>query len=291
MTIRNRLGRIAKHIEQNVLQHHGTEQPLNSNGKNIAVFVDGAHIRCRPEYQKRHLDIVVGRIEGPTNSVRFGFETTASMSISAHIQAQFHEAGWRSGQSIAVLTDGEPGLANHIRWAIDGRVTHILDWWHISMRIKHVENAVHGLHELVVRRKVAEKPPWIAERIRWLIWHGKTDRALEGIQNLIYRTGTLQDHSCPEVRASVRRVRKRCDVLYGYIENNARSIPDYGSRYRAGLPVSTSRAEGCVDDLANARMGKKRRMRWSPYGAHRVAITRAAVLDGRLQVSHRRKAA
>jgi hypothetical protein len=95
----------------------------------------------------------------------------------------------------------------------------------------------------------------------------------------------------PKKCTSVRRGRKRCDVLYGYIENNARSIPDYVSRHRAGRPVSTSRAEGCVDDLTNARMGKKRRKRWSPRGAHRVAITRAAVRDGRLQVSHRRIAA
>lgn len=291
MTTRNRLGRVAKEIENRTLQHNVAKQPSGSGSNNLAVFVDGAHIRCRPEYQKRHLDVVVGRIEGPKNSVRFGFETSASMSIPAHIQAQFHEAGWCSGQQITVLTDGEPGLANHIRWAVDSNVTHILDWWHISMRIKHVENAVRGLHELVARRKGADQLPWLAERLRWLVWHGKTGKALSGIQHLVFRAASLQDLERSEVRTSISRIRKRCNVLYGYIENNARSIPDYGSRHRAGLPVSTSRAEGCVDDLANARMGKKRRMRWSPRGAHRVAITRATVLDGRLQVSHRMKAA
>ena len=54
---------------------------------------------------------------------------------------------------------------------------------------------------------------------------------------------------------------------------------------------TSSRAEGCVDDIGNARMGKRRRMRWSPKGAHSVAVTRAAVLDGRLTVSHRMLAA
>ena len=291
MTTRNRLGLVATEIEQEKLELHETEQQVDTGGNDVAVFVDGAHVRCRPEYQKRHLDVVVGRIEGPTNTVRFGLETSASMSISGHIRAQLREAGWGSGQAITVLTDGEPGLANHIRWAVEGRVTHILDWWHISMRIKHVENAVRGLHELVVGRKGADKLPWLAERLRWLVWHGKTGKALSGIQHLVFRAAALQDLERSEVRASISRIRKRCEVLYGYIENNAHSIPDYGCRHRAGLPVSTSRAEGCVDDLANARMGKKRRMRWSPKGAHRVAITRAAVLDGRLQVSHRQKAA
>ncbi|TGD60950.1 hypothetical protein EYC08_19795 [Tabrizicola sp. WMC-M-20] len=58
------------------------------------------------------------------------------------------------------------------------------------------------------------------------------------------------------------------------------SFVDYGRCYLSGLPISSSRAEGSVDDIANARMGKRRKMRWSAKGAHRVADKRAAVLDG-----------
>ena len=57
---------------------------------------------------------------------------------------------------------------------------------------------------------------------------------------------------------------------------------DYGIRYRAGRPFSTSRAKGLVDELANAWTAKRRRMRWSPHEAHCVATVRATVLDGRL---------
>ncbi len=57
---------------------------------------------------------------------------------------------------------------------------------------------------------------------------------------------------------------------------------DYGERYRAGKPISTSRAEGTVNQLVNARMNKRRQMRWSPRGAHRVLQVRATVLDRRL---------
>jgi hypothetical protein len=48
------------------------------------------------------------------------------------------------------------------------------------------------------------------------------------------------------------------------------------------MPISTSRAQGCVDEIAKARMAKKQRMSRSPQGAHRVAVVRAAVSDGRL---------
>ena len=37
--------------------------------------------------------------------------------------------------------------------------------------------------------------------------------------------------------------------------------------------------------------GQEFGMRWSPKGAHRVAVTKAAVLDGRLTVANRKRAA
>ena len=85
-------------------------------------------------------------------------------------------------------------------------------------------------------------------------------------------------------RPSVARLLWNCDDLRRYLANNKPSLIDYGERYRSKLPISTSRAEGCVDEIANARMAKKQRMRWSPQGAHRLSVVRAAVLDGRLQV-------
>lgn len=93
------------------------------------------------------------------------------------------------------------------------------------------------------------------------------------------------------VRTAAARVQARCETLYTYLANNMESLVDYGRRYLSGLPISSSRAEGSVDDIANARMGKRRRMRWSPKGAHRVAVTKAAVLDGRLTVANRKRAA
>ena len=65
------------------------------------------------------------------------------------------------------------------------------------------------------------------------------------------------------------------------IENNEGALIDYGQRHRAGKPISTSRAEGTVNQLVNAPMNKQRQMRWSPRGAHRVLQVRAAVLDKR----------
>ena len=85
----------------------------------------------------------------------------------------------------------------------------------------------------------------------------------------------------PALGAGVKRLVARCKELHAYIENNKDALIDYGQRHRAGKPISTSRAEGTVNQLVSARMNKRKQMRWSPRGAHRALQVRAAVLDGR----------
>ena len=63
-TVRNRLGRVADELSQGDANIIAPRLPLT-------VFLHGARIRCRPEYQKRCLDVVVGKVESPNMSRRF----------------------------------------------------------------------------------------------------------------------------------------------------------------------------------------------------------------------------
>lgn len=129
-----------------------------------------------------------------------------------------------------------------------------------------------------------------AETLRWSLWRGKVQTAGTDLQWLmvICARRSKQD---PAVRDAASRRFAHCYDLYSYLANNMDSLTNYGRRYRKGLPISTSRAESSVDDIGSARMGKRRRMRWSFRGAHNVADTRAAVLDGCLTVSNNKRAA
>ncbi len=106
-------------------------------------------------------------------------------------------------------------------------------------------------------------------------WHGGYDKAITGWA----KDAIALNH--PTVEAKVRRLAARYTELRTYIETNEGALIDYGERYRAGKPISTSRAEGTVNQLVSARMNRRRQMRWSPRGAHCVLQVRAAVLDGR----------
>ncbi len=138
---------------------------------------------------------------------------------------------------------------------------HFLDWWHISMRIQHVEAAVQGLVQLpgftgtpVLFQRPAKSLPW------WL-WHGRARVAETFLKALMHDCTRFADEPLA-VRTAAALVQARCETLYIYFANNMESLVDYGRRYRNGLPISSSRAEGPVDDIANARMGKRRRMKW-----------------------------
>ena len=53
---------------------------VDANAFSLTVFLYGAQIRCQLEYQKRHLDIVVGKIENSKMNRRFGFLQQAAKS-------------------------------------------------------------------------------------------------------------------------------------------------------------------------------------------------------------------
>ena len=65
------------------------------------------------------------------------------------------------------------------------------------------------------------------------------------------------------VTEAAQRVQARCRDLYSYLANNIDNLTNHGKRHQRDLPVCSFRAEGCVDDSANTRMGKRRRKRFA----------------------------
>jgi len=101
------------------------------------------------------------------------------------------------------------------------------------------------------------------------------------MKDMLYQVG---QHT--RLRDANKKLNRLCELfgnLQTYLIQNTASIVDYCHRYWSGQPISSAPAESAANSLVNARMNKKRQMRWSPVSAHRVLEIRAAVADGRLK--------
>jgi hypothetical protein len=52
------------------------------------------------------------------------------------------------GRDVTVFSDGDPALRVTVIGAARQQVTHILDWFHVSMRVRHIEQAFEGIRQL-----------------------------------------------------------------------------------------------------------------------------------------------
>ncbi len=115
----------------------------------MVVLIDGAHIRAAHEYPSHHVDVTVGKIEVMGKAPRrFALAPKGAEAPLATRRQALREQGWQPGRSVTVLSDGEAVLPGLVRAAVGEPIPCILNWWHISMRVQHIQQAVRGIHAL-----------------------------------------------------------------------------------------------------------------------------------------------
>jgi len=76
-------------------------------------MIDGAHIRAVPGHQSRHLDVTVGKVEvAGRKPRRFAFAPKGADRPIDILRAALGAQGWRPGQRVTVISDGEAVLPN-----------------------------------------------------------------------------------------------------------------------------------------------------------------------------------
>jgi hypothetical protein len=145
---------------------------------------------------------------------------------------------------------------------------------------------MQGLNALNVQHRVPlDYIEIYVERLRHLLWNGYHNETHRLLASIVSMSSNLMLLNGPTAEPKAWRFAELNEGLRIYIWNNHDAMINYARRWRKGKPNSTSRAESLVNNLVNARMNKRRPMRWSPRGAHRVLRVRAAVLDGRFDTT------
>ena len=87
------------------------------------------------------------------------------------------------------------------------------------------------------------------------MWHGKVDRALEIVDELVYAL-EVEDGS-PKHGKLLKAVR----AFETCVSNNRAFIPNNGERYRQGKTISTAFVASAVKQVVSHRFVKKQPMR------------------------------
>jgi hypothetical protein len=132
-------------------------------------------------------------------------------------------------------------------------------------------------------REVGEGLQQKLASVKWLLWHGKVNKALDRLGDLDRHIDHFTDTypRFPRLKGVVRKFRT-------YIENNRSFIPNYGRRYRNGETISTAFVESTVNYVLSKRFVKQQSMQWSKRGAHLLLQTRVKTLNNELSSTFRR---
>ncbi len=92
------------------------------------VMPDGAYIRAVPGHQVRTFEAICGKVEQEGHATRrFALVRSVAGQPHALLRAALQDQGWREGEAVTAISDGDPALPALVRSATGGPVEHILD--------------------------------------------------------------------------------------------------------------------------------------------------------------------
>ena len=289
-TVRYDTLKVAKRLEAEL----GDEHPCFIDGSpsdwvllpqpdgTFTVGIDGGYVRNWLD-KKHNFEVIVGKsvrsfgededAKSPSHK-RLGFVQTLDTKPKRRLYEVLQSQGVQMNQEITFLSDGDDTLRK-LQLEMSPMATHLLDWFHLTMRLTVLDQYGKGLVqcEAVLGEAIRNQ----IERLKWSLWHGQVDKALGKIGDL-----EISIEPFNETYARFPRLVKALSELRTYIVNNRHLIPNYGERYHNGEAIATGFVESTVNEVVGKRFCKKQQMQWSKEGAHLLLQTRVRTLNGEL---------
>ena len=136
-TIRQRTLHVGARLEREAATLPTSAPPAEA--RSIALAIDGGHVKAVRSHQGLTFEVFVAQVSNDDGEhVAF-----SSMPAEADRQAQqlrgvLHDLGATSRTPATILSDGADGPRSLGEAASVGPTHHVLDWFHLSMRIQHV---------------------------------------------------------------------------------------------------------------------------------------------------------
>ena len=149
-TIRQRTMRVGARLERDAA---ALPRSAPTEAGSIALAIDGGHVKSVRSYQVRSFEVFVAQVSNDAGR-RAVF---SSVPAEADLQQQqlrgvLHRLGATPRTPVTILSDGADGPRSLGEAASVGPTHHVLDCFHLSMRIQHVAQAAKGYHALQLIR-------------------------------------------------------------------------------------------------------------------------------------------
>jgi len=284
-TARRRTLQVGGKLERQIL----TAKPLMTppSAQSIAVSVDGDHVKSIRTYQMRSFEVMLACASNDQGEQQL-FSSVPVEADRQHQQlnAVLRDLGATPTTPVTVLSDGAEGPRFLGETASPGPTRHVLDWFHLSMRVQHVTQTARswprGTKEDLQHGDLLAKK---IDRIRWRLWHGRPQGALDLIAEILEELETPKR----QIQLTAVYIRELASILRDletYVSGQFNSIINYAAARRSGEPISTAQTESAVHRLLHRRMTAKQQMRWSPRGAHFMLKVRTSVMNGTFEQDH-----
>lgn len=263
----SQISRVVKMVGEKLEQIKTAIKPINkASTPTLVANIDGGRIKARGN--NRSFEAMIANIYQPKNlkAVDKNHNTLVAKTIVSSaksdeqitMKALFKNAciaeGMGGDTEVVCLADGADNCKSIAYSVAENckRVIYILDWFHIAMKFMNIS--------------IPYSDKELLESTKWNLWHGKCDKALGYLKEL------MEIKTIAENRSLTTKLSK----LSTYISNNKDGIVNYAERKNKGLVFTSNLAESTVNTLINERQKGKQKMLWGREGAHNVLQIRAA---------------
>jgi hypothetical protein len=149
--------------------------------RTMVVGIDGGYVRDWNN-KKAIFEVIVGKsVPDERDAKCFGFVSSFDTKPKRRFYEHLKSQGMQPHQKVDFLSDGADNLRN-LQTYLNAESTHILDWFHITMRLTVLNQYVFGM--LKVDDKIGYNLQGLIASIKWNLWHGKVGEALQKAEDI-----------------------------------------------------------------------------------------------------------
>ena len=178
-TIRRRTTRVGADLERITLSRAKPQRGVPPS-ETMTVSIDAGHVRAARGHQGRTFEVMAAQVSNDDGKpVLFSGVPGDADRQRTQLNSVLTGLGMTADTEVTILRDGADGPRSLGEAASIGTVYHVLDWFHLAMRIQHAAQCAGGWPANTVSdcRNGAQFTDAV-EHIRWRLWHGQTRRAL-----------------------------------------------------------------------------------------------------------------